>query len=97
MGKIVNDPRNLPVTISVTDVDTFERNGVPEAFIKLLVSKPINKLGKEAKTHYIIGTDVLLRFQYPRYIKAFRALRNLMDACWMRNIHYIMINKKPNV
>jgi len=93
MAKVVNIKENLPVTIIVSDVTTFEKNGIPEDFIKALVKIPRNGIGVERNNFYIVTTSALLRFRFPRYIRAFRRFRNLLDACWIRNFQYIMIKK----
>lgn len=97
MAKVVNIKENLPVTILVSDTKVFDNNGIPEDFIKALVKIPRNEIGVERDTFYILTTSALLRFQFPRYIQAFRRLRNLLDACWIRNFQYIMIKKETNV
>lgn len=94
MAKVVNIKENLPVTILVSDTEIFDKNGIPEDFIKALVKIPRNEMGVERENYYIVTTSALLRFRFPRYIQAFRRFRNLLDACWIRNFQYIMIKKK---
>jgi len=93
MAIIVNDVKNLPETIIVSDVKTFQNNGVPEEFLKELLKGKKNGLGAEFEKHYMLTTSALLRFAYPKYVKAFMILRKVMDACYIRGYHHIMIKK----
>jgi hypothetical protein len=94
MAKVVNDPSNLPVTIIVSELEKFEKHGITEDFLKALAKIPSHKIAKETDKYFIVSTNVMLRFRFPKYLNAFRLLRRLMDECWLRNIQYIMINKK---
>lgn len=93
MAIVVNDIRNLPPGIIVGDIKSFEVNGVPEDFIKKVVSPKKNTIGVERDNYYMITTNALLRFAYPKHVRAFMILRELMDACFLRGFHYIMIKK----
>jgi len=93
MAIIVNDIRNLPQSIIVGDINTFEANGIPEDFIKQVLKHKRNSIGIEREKNYIITTNALLRFAYPKHVRAFMILRQLMDACYIRGYRYIMIKK----
>ena len=93
MAIIVNDIRNLPPGIIVGDVKTFESNGIPEDFLKQLLKPKKNGVGVERDNYYMITTAALLRFVYPKYVRSFMILRELMNACYIRGYHYIMIKK----
>ena len=93
MAIIINDINNLPPGIIVGDVKTFRINGVPEEFLKQLLGHKKNGVGIERDNYYIITTAALLRFAYPKFVKPFMILRELMDACYIRGFQYIMIKK----
>lgn len=93
MAIVVNDIRNLPTGIIVGDINTFEANGIPESFLKELLRHSKNEVGVERDNYYIITTAALLRFAYPKFVKAFMILRELMDDCYIRGFQYIMIKK----
>lgn len=93
MAIIVNDIQNLPPGIIVGDIKTFEQNGIPEAFLKELLHHKKNGVGVERDHHYIITTAALLRFSFPKFVRAFMILRELMYACYIRGFQYIMIKK----
>ena len=92
MAIIVNDIRTLQGII-VSDTKTFEANGIPEEFIKQLLKPQKNGVGVERDNYYMITTASLLRFAYPKYVRSFMILRQIMDACYLRGYQYIMINK----
>lgn len=93
MAKIINDLYKLPITIAVSDVKTFEKHSIPESFIKKLVAPVKNSVGVERDTYYIISTQSLLRFKFSQFTQSYFILRELLDACYLRNINLIMIKK----
>src|SRR5688572_15767139 len=86
---VVNDPSELPITIKVTKLRSFEKRGVKKSFLANLVVNEKNEYGVFRNNYFMIATDKVFRAE--KESQSFRVFAPLMEKFHRRGFHYVMI------
>lgn len=86
---VVNDPKNLPITIKVTKLKSFEKRGVKKTFISDLLINESNPYGVIRDSYFIVKTDVMLRNS--KDSQSFRSFSVILEKLRRLGFNMVMI------
>lgn len=86
---VANNRSELPITIKVTKLRSFEKRGVKKSFLANLVVNDNNEYGVFRNNYFLIATGKI--FRTPTDSQSLRVFGPLMDKFYLRGFDYVMI------
>jgi hypothetical protein len=86
---IANKRSELPITIKVAKLKSFEKRGVKKSFLANLVVNETNEYGVFRNNYFLIATGKV--FRTPTDSQSLRVFAPLMDKFYLRGFDYVMI------
>lgn len=88
-SKVVNDPENLPITIKVTKLSSFEKRGVKKSFLADLLIGETNPYGVIRDNYFIVNVEEKLRGN--KDSESFRSFSVILNKMRKRKFTMLMI------
>lgn len=86
---VANNPNNLPITIKVTKLSSFEKRGVRKSFLADLLINETNPHGVIRESCFIVNTKPKLRGN--KDSESFRSFSVILEKMRRRKFDMIMI------
>lgn len=86
---IVNDSRNIPVTIFPCNLEQLTKLGISQKFLDEITVHPKNIVGVKRDTYYIFSTHTVL--SYPKLTKELMLYVKLLETALYRGFHLLMV------